>query len=93
MQEDGGLHRAVVVAVNLVKANLPVKVNGRVEEGERVQQHMPIADLAGVIKNASDQLFTDLVAPEVRPDVQPLQLAALLVQLPQADAAARRPSQ
>ena len=48
---------------------------------------MPIADLAGVIKNASDQLFTDLVAPEVRPDVQPLQLAALLVQLPQADAA------
>ena len=68
MQKDGGLHRAVFVAVNLVKANLPVKTYGGVEEGERIQQHMPIADLAGVIKNASDQLFTDLVAPEVRPD-------------------------
>lgn len=46
------------------------------EKGERVQQHMPVADLVGVIKNAPNQLFTDPVAAEVRADVQPLQFAA-----------------
>ena len=48
---------------------------------------MPVADGLGVLDDAVNQGVPDSVAPEGGADVQPLHLTALLVQLPQGDAA------
>ncbi|CAN3999466.1 XRE family transcriptional regulator, partial [Dysosmobacter welbionis] len=91
LEKQCGLHRAVVVAGDLVKSQLPVEADGILQNRQGVQQHTAVADLPRVLCDPADQLPGKPPAPVLRLDVQALHFASLAVQPPQGDTARRPP--
>ena len=91
LQENRGLHGAVVVARDVVKAPRAVHCERLGERRERVEQHVPVADLTRVADHPLHQRPAEAEPPKCRADVEPLHLAARLVQPPEGDGAGGLP--
>ena len=81
--EKGKLHkdrfrsRIVIVAFNGKKTPPLIHPDGRLHERERVQAHVPVADISRIAYGLLHQRISDVPSPVLRPHIEPLQLADL----------------